>query len=329
MIRQEFFSPVGKPKFWLKEAARVSPEVVAAYSNFAVSLSDEIRRQEREFPLDLVLIGANWRQIILGPSESRRTYTAYKIVSRVSNSVKPEKIETFDSFLNKLNTSIASCELPQRMAQKLAVLDMARLGFPVFDEGKTNILATRKWGRIIRYSSFPQLIYHVASDFYPENFDFFSQPQQERAKSNIGLEAEGVAGERSKTIYWMAQVMQKLRLKDDISPNVLAVGDNWYLVAIADFERYGAGSFFTTASALEKRDHINFPHFYAKFFYQTRRNLLPREVLDHLTILDCSQFAPLFPNKNKVIILEDRPWGKIMKYAGFSTLIYHAIPALL
>jgi len=140
-----------------------------------------LRIQWRDFPKDVYAIGDNWAFLVCGReipvSRGERKYArenpnylfadAYPIQPRADGN--SQKVFEIDDFLNRLMEDVEEGEVPERILEKVAILDRTSPGgfFSIFDESDLEPVKRYAWGRVVRVIGYDTLIYHVQNEVRP------------------------------------------------------------------------------------------------------------------------------------------------------------------
>jgi len=337
-MSMERLSLVGKPKFWLENSEKDAPEYKEDYGNFAHSVIKELRNKEPDFPKDVVIVGANWTLIVEGSERPKVDCIIWHIENRfVPQLANIGSIGKIDEILEKIRDGIDGYKFAPRMGEKIAVLDVAGAGYPIFNEKETEIIERRKWGQVVKHPFYPTKIYHITHGYKikgrkelppPENF-IDGRPSSWLST----LEDEVVS---SKIALFSLATINELRLEEDDMPlEVLTVGDNWKQLVVGRIEPKNAQEeeklkqhptliFGELWRAEMRKQQEDFPELFFKLLTKVGKGKIAEDrILARMTILDrTSNSCPIF-REDEIDVLEERSWGRIIKPKGYDTIVYH------
>ncbi len=334
----ERLSIVGKPKFWLENAEKDASEYEQEYGSFAYSVIEELGKKESDFPKDVVIVGANWTLIVEGSDRSKVDCTIWHIENRfVPQLANIGSIGKIDKILEEIQDGINGYKFCPRMGEKIAILDVAGAGYPIFDGKETEIIERRKWGQVVKHPFYPTEIYHITHGYKTKGKKELPPPEafiDGQPSSRLStLEGKAVS---SKIALFSLATINELRLEENDMPlEMLTVGDNWKQLVIGRIKPNNAQEeeklkkhptlIFGELWRAEVRERQeNFPELYAKLFIKVvMEEITEDKILARLTILDrTSKNCPIF-KEDEIDVLEERSWGRIIKPKGYNAIVYH------
>ncbi|MBU0572284.1 hypothetical protein KKH23_01275 [Patescibacteria group bacterium] len=330
-------SIVDKPKFWLENSEKDTREYGKDYGDFAYAVIKELGNGDPDFPKDVVIVGANWTLIVEGDERSKVNRIIWHIENRFVPKLDDDgDIGKIDGILEQIQDGIDKYELVPRMAEKIAILDVAGAGYPIFDEDDTEFIEKRVWGWVVKHPSYPTKIYHITHGYKTRGKDFQSPDDLIQTKlpswlnSLEGDSISDVIGRHS------LATINELRLREaDMPLEGLSVGDNWKQLIMGrvkpkneeereDLKEHPSIVFVENGQLEAREKQENFSALYSKLYVQVdKREITETKTLPRIAILDrASNSCPIF-SEEEIDVIEIRSWGRIIKPKGHNVLVYH------
>jgi len=139
-----------------------------------------LRTQWRDFPKDVYAIGDNWAFLISGretpTSKGERQFARnhpdylfadiYGMEERTDGN--SGRVSEIDDFLRRLEEDVEAGAIPERVLEKVAILDRTSRYFSLFDDEDVEEVRRYPWGRVIRVIGYEDiLIYHIQNEIRP------------------------------------------------------------------------------------------------------------------------------------------------------------------
>jgi hypothetical protein len=160
----------GRPSSWLStlEDKAASSKIAL----FSLATINELRLEENDMPLEVLTVGDNWKQLVLGrikPKNAQEEETLKKrptlIFGKLWRAEARERQEDFPELYSKLFMKVVMGDIAKdKILARMTILDRASRSCPIFREDEIDVLEERSWGRIIKPKGYNAIVYHITKD---------------------------------------------------------------------------------------------------------------------------------------------------------------------
>ncbi len=160
----------GRPSSWLNtlEEEAVSSKIAL----FSLATINELRLEENDMPLDVLTVGDNWKQLVLGrikPKNAQEEETLKKrpthIFGKLWRAEMRKQQEDFPELYFKLLTRVGKGKIAEdKILARMTILDRTSSSCPIFSEDEIDVLEKRSWGRIVKPKGYNAIVYHITED---------------------------------------------------------------------------------------------------------------------------------------------------------------------